>query len=274
MYAIIDYGVKIMFTIETREKILNDVVDYAYSLQEVVAVLVIGSGAIGFKDNLSDIDLSIIVSQSLDEVMDCVKKYIESNFTLLISLEDKEKRHMQVFFTDEMLELDVGYQRQAEAQVTKPAWIVMKDKTDTLESILAQQWNKKIIEKEKIKDSLCKKQKDVLDEFVWHYLYIAIKSIKRNEVFRAIKEMEHARNLLIETLCMHYGIASDRRFKGVDDLPLDVKEKLVMTYPVEMNQTALNKALKNLIMFVYEVSDTIYLPFDAINKYYVDVNQK
>jgi len=55
---------------------------------------------------------------------------------------------------------------------------------------------------------------------------------------------------------------------------LDVKEKLVMTYPVEMNQTALNKALKNLIMFVYEVSDTIYLPFDAINKYYVDVNQK
>ena len=274
MYAIIDYGVKIMFTIETREKILNDVVDYAYSLQEVVAVLVIGSGAIGFKDNLSDIDLSIIVSQSLDEVMDRVKKYIESNFTLLISLEDKEKRHMQVFFTDEMLEIDVGYQRQAEAQVTKPAWIVMKDKTDTLESILAQQWNKKIIEKEKTKDSLCKKQKDVLDEFVWHYLYIAIKSIKRNEVFRAIKEMEHARNLLIETLCMHYGIASDRRFKGVDDLPLDVKEKLVMTYPVEMNQTALNKALKNLIMFVYEVSDTIYLPFDAINKYYVDVNQK
>jgi len=274
MYAIIDYGVKIMFTIETREKILNDVVDYAYSLQEVVAVLVIGSGAIGFKDNLSDIDLSIIVRQSLDEVMDCVKKYIESNFTLLISLEDKEKRHMQVFFTDEMLELDVGYQRQAEAQVTKPAWIVMKDKTDTLESILAQQWNKKIIEKEKTKDSLCKKQKDVLDEFVWHYLYIAIKSIKRNEVFRAIKEMEHARNLLIETLCMHYGIDSDRRFKGVDDLPLDVKEKLVMTYPVEMNHTALHKAVKNLIAFVYEVSDTVYLPFDAINNYYVDVNQK
>jgi len=263
-----------MFTIETREKILKDIVDYAYSLHEVVAVLVIGSGAIGFKDNLSDIDVSIIVSQSLDEVMEHVKKYIESNFTLLISLEDREKRHIQVFFTDEMLELDVGYQRQAEAQVTKPAWKVMKDKTDTLESVLAQQWNKKITEKEKIKDSLCKKQNDVLDEFVWHYLYIAIKSIKRNEVFRAIKEMEHARNLLIETLCMHYGIASDRRFKGVDDLPLDVKEKLVMTYPVEMNQTALNKALKNLIMFVYEVSDTIYLPFDAINKYYVDVNQK
>jgi predicted nucleotidyltransferase len=66
----------VWFSPEEREEILNRILDALRADERIAGALIVGSGAVGFDDDYSDIDLSVVVAEE-DNVHPVFCKYRE-----------------------------------------------------------------------------------------------------------------------------------------------------------------------------------------------------
>jgi len=88
--------------------------DYIISITEnhehIVALVAVGSGSYGFYDELSDLDF--VIALDSDENMEIVMEYVRSQLYKCLDFIYYKKipqRRLQVFLTDNFLEIDIGY---------------------------------------------------------------------------------------------------------------------------------------------------------------------
>ncbi|MDT8717668.1 hypothetical protein IAI10_13430 [Clostridium sp. 19966] len=268
-----------LFTPSKRNEVKNAIIDEAKKTEGIIAIILVGSGAIGFTDEVSDLDFSIVVDSSypIKEVMKKVKEYICSKWKLLDNMEN-EKRGLQVYMLDNYLEVDIGYMTFEKISAVRERWLVVYDTSNKVDDIMKQSW-------EVNKNNHGKKETVNLQqvyseaaEDIWHFLMHAIVAIKRENYWRAIGEMDVARNNLIELLGYKYSLET-KRFRNVDRFPEEIKAVLWKTIPKDFRLEAFKISIYSLIDAIYDEiedffkgsSSKIKVTREDVKEYYYDV---
>lgn len=262
-----------LFTLQERDTVKNIIIEELKKINGIMAIILVGSGAVGFTDYISDIDFSIVIDNeyNINAIMKRVNEFICTKWKLINALE-MQKRGLQVYILDNYLEIDIGYVTFQKVSAVRERWLVVYDTTNKIDSIMKQTW-------ETNKNNHGKKQSIDIDqaysnatENIWHFLMHAIVGIKRENYWRAMGEMNIARNTLIELLGYKYSLET-KRFKDVDMFPNDAKNTLQKTIPIGFNLMAFKHSIYALIDAIYDELESFYRKGNEIKVTRKDVKE-
>ena len=237
-----------LFSIADRKNVMDYIISFTEQNEHIVALVAVGSGSYGFYDELSDLDFVIAIDS--DENMEIVMEYVRSQLNKrlnFIYFRQIPQKRLQVYLTDNYLEIDIGYGAYTSAAAFRKHWKVLFDKSGTVDKAMRASWEKK--EMASKTDEFYKKLADCSDS-VWHNLMLSAVAIKRKHYWRAYAELDLARKWLIELLCCRYFLDADRN-REVDKLPEAELAILRKTLVSNLTQEALWCSLDALTYAVY-----------------------
>jgi len=235
-----------IFNIADRKNIMDYIISFAEQSEHIMALVAVGSGSFGYIDELSDLDM--VVAIDCDENMETVMEYVAARLNQrldFIYFKQMPQRRLQVYIGDNFLEIDIGYSVYASAAATQKNWKVLFDKTGTMDEILQKSWEK--YESEQKADN---RRLVECSDMAWHYFMHAAVAIKRGHYWRAIAELEIARNLYIGLLGLRYSLIT-KRGRDVDKLPEIELNILKKTFVSSFAPDALWNNLTALVDAVY-----------------------
>lgn len=119
-------------TVDPRKDLIDAVQAVMASDPRIDGLVVIGSGAVGFRDDLSDVDLIAAVAPGLDPVAvgDDLSRSLRSSLPLYryIQTPPARARGIHVFLLEGHLELDLSFVSIAELRATADRWRVVFDR--------------------------------------------------------------------------------------------------------------------------------------------------
>lgn len=218
-----------VFTEADRKSVLEYIISFAKQNEHIIALVAVGSGAVGYVDQFSDIDL--VVALDKDENMDAVMGYVTAQLRKrlrFIYFKQMPQSRLQVFLSDNYLEIDIGYGAYTRAAAHRERWKVLFDKSGTVDAAMRDYWNKNKLDP---KTDEHDRKLRVCANAVWSHLMHAAVAIKRMQFWRAFAELECARNLYIPLLGCQYSLDMERG-RDLDKLPeieLNVLKKTLVT---------------------------------------------
>ena len=238
-----------VFSVQDRQDAFEYVLSAARECGRIIALVQVGSGATGYRDDRSDLDFVIALDSngSMPEVMDFMHRKITGKYDVLFFKQD-EPRHLQCYVLSNLLEIDIGYGGYENAAAWKPAFKVLYDRSGTVEE-------KMIRSREWMDDHIYgdKQKKDIASacETVWVRLMHAAVAIHRGNFFRAVGELEYVRKLYIDLLGDRCRLESNLN-REIDKLPEQEKEAIRSTFVTGENQADLWTSILNLTKLVYQ----------------------
>lgn len=236
-----------MFTIDKREIIKNELVDYLSRFDMIQAICLVGSNATGRADMYSDLDFTVIVNE------DCVKKIWEEFYNVLhnekifrkFKVDFGGNEYLVGMFLDNALELDIGFTTLNNFEIKnlikpnlKYQALYEKDGFKTPVIVNKASYNgQNILEK--------------ANTDIWYNFKNAMFALKRNRLFRCLNEIEESRNYIIQIIASLSNLES-KHFKQIDDLSEEYKTMIKQTYPSEITYNELKNGLLNVMNLFYE----------------------
>ena len=259
-----------IFSVQDRQDAFEYVLLAAKECGRIIALVQVGSGAVGYRDERSDLDFVIALDsdESMPEVMDFMHRKVAEKYDILFFKQD-EPRHLQCYVLSDLLEIDIGYGGYENAAAWKPAFKVLYDRSGTVEEkmIRSREWMDDHIYSDKQKKDIA-----TACEAVWIRLMHAAVAIHRGNLFRAIGELEYVRKLYIDLLGDRYRLESGLN-REIDRLPENEKEAIRSTFVAGENPTDLWRSLLNLTKLVYKELDGQSVPVtqEMLVEYYKDL---
>ena len=256
-----------VFSVQDRQAVFEFIRSIAAECDRIVALVQVGSGANGFRDEHSDLDfvVALDLGESMPEVMEYMHREISAKYELAFFTQD-ESRHLQNYILSDLLEIDIGYGGYELAAALKPAFKVLFDHSGIVEEKMVQsrEWMDDSIYSDKQKKDI-EKARNV----VWFFLMHAAVAIHRGNCFRAVGEMEAARALYIDLIGDRYRLESSRN-REIDRLPETERAAVRSTYAVGESPSELWTALLNLTELVYKELDGVDVPVtqEMLRDYY------
>lgn len=238
-----------VFSTTDRKNIMDYIVSFTEKNEHITALIAVGSGSFGYIDELSDLDMVVAVDS--DENMETVMEYVTLRLNErlnFIYFKQISQRKLQVYLSDNYLEIDIGYGAYADAAASRKNWKVLFDKSGTVDQAMSSSWERH--EKATKTDEHNRKLAECSD-VIWHHLMHTAVAIKREQYWRAVIELEHARNLFIGLLCCRYSLDTGNRGRDVDKLPEAELTILKKTLVSNFMQDALWFNLTTLTNAVY-----------------------
>lgn len=187
--------------------------------------MLVGSGAIGFDDVYSDIDLSVVVAAEDDlaavfrewrgrmekvlPVIHCVKVTYGPN------------NYLYAFLLDGFLELDVGFLCLANLSAKRERWKIAFDRSGKIEAIMQSSFEKR-------------PQPDIRATYlsrinsIWHYIIHVVAALKRRQPWKALHYFEDIRNRTVEFAGLRRGLET-KHFRQVYQMPDEFLAELQQT---------------------------------------------
>ena len=242
-----------MYTVQDRSELLNELVEKAKNIKEVQGFILVGSGAKGFRDEYSDLDVLVVVEESVDveKVHDNLLKFMEKNYKILKSKIYKHEEDIFVtcFFLDNYLELDLGVWSYNKLKATKPHWRILFDNKDNI--------------KEKLQQSLKKHDTPEANEianysltYIWQFIQGTVVELKRSNLIKAIKNLDVFRDDIIKILCVKNGIYYDYD-KNINSINSEFVQRLKETYEIAMTVEIVSKRFTEVVELYFEVIESI-----------------
>ena len=244
-----------LFTPTDREIIKSDLINLLSATPEIIAVILLGSAVTGYTDELSDIDIMSVVSDDTDiiSVMNTVCAEIKARYNVLCFAQLNERR-LQVCLLDNYLELNFSY-RTIETLEAAACWQVLTDETGSVDSIMRSTYVK-FNETDRVNTNNTYQSKLIeYSEQIWHFLFHAAAAINRERFWKVVKELDYARNIIIELKGLRYSLSMHRN-SDVDKIPTDELVLLQKTLPSVLTKEALTDNLKHLITAAYDELET------------------
>ncbi len=120
-----------MYTSADRETLLADLVAFSKKRPDVLSFILVGSGARGFTDQYSDLDVLLVAKEKEDvaAVQEACAGFLNEHYSILKQKVYHHRKDIIVscFFLDHYLELDLGVWSMAQLRATKPDWKVFFD---------------------------------------------------------------------------------------------------------------------------------------------------
>ena len=259
-----------IFSVQDRQDAFEYVLSAAGECGRIIALVQVGSGATGYRDDRSDLDFVIALDsdESMREVMDSMHRKITEKYDVLFFKQD-EPRHLQCYVLSDLLEIDIGYGGYENAAAWKPAFKVLYDRSGTVEekTTRSREWMDDHIYGDKQK-------KDIASacEAVWVRLMHAAVAIHRGNLFRTIGELEYVRKLYIDLLGDRYRLESGLN-REIDRLPENEKEAIRSTFVTGEDPASLWTSLLNLTKLVYQElkGQSVPVTQEMLVEYYKDL---
>lgn len=256
-----------IFNVKERQDTFDYILSIVRGCSKIVSLVQVGSGAIGYHDEYSDIDLVIALDSddSMSDVMRYMHQKISEKYEL-VYFTQAENRNLQVFLLSNLLEIDIGYGGYEYAAAIKPTFKVIFDKSGVVEEkmIQSREWmdNKLFGEKQK-------KDIELTCDSVWTYLMHAAVAINRGCYLRAIGEIEYVRKLYIELLGDRYRLESNLN-REIDRLPEIEKAAIMRTFVTGKNSNELWESLITLTDMIYKELEgfDVSVTHEMLNAYY------
>ena len=240
------------FTEQDRSDILEQLIIYLKSRDEVLSVILVGSGADGFRDRLSDIDLTIVIDSKtdIDTFISEYQSCISNRFNIMIN-HRVPGRPLAITVLDNFLEIDMSAVYLDDLFAVRNIWRVLFDKTEQAEIIMEKTSKSRLsVDHSGLMDNEFK----AAEWGFWHYIIYAATSIRRNDLWRAHWEMGYVRDMIIQLLGLKYGLETKRN-RDVKLFPAEALERLQKTIPQEFTTLGFAVALKDLTDLIYDIFD-------------------
>ncbi len=259
-----------IFSVQDRQEVYDYILSVTRACSSIVALVQVGSGAEGFRDEHSDLDFVIALdsNDSMLKVMDYMSGELSGKYEIAFSTRN-ESRHLQSFILSNMLEIDLGYGGYEHAAAMKPAFKVLYDHSGIVEEkmIRSREWMD-----DRIYGDKQKKDIETACQSVWIRLMHAAVAIHRGNTFRAMGELEYVRKLYVDLLGDRYRLESGLN-REIDRLPEEEKALIRSTFVTGESPEALWTSLLNLTRLVYQELEGCHLPVtqNMMYDYYSDL---
>lgn len=259
-----------IFNAENRQEVFDYILSVARECSKIVSLIQVGSGAVGYHDDYSDLDYIVALdsNESMPDVMEYIYQKISEKYDLAYFTQVKTKP-LQVFLLTNFLEIDIGYGGYEHAAALKPAFKVIYDNTGVVEEkmIRSREWMDESIfgDKQKIDTELACNS-------VWARLMHAAVAIHRGNYFRAVGELEYVRNLYVDLLGDRYRLETALN-RETDRFPEKDKAEILSTFVTELSPYELWNSLVKLTDMIYkELKDcNIPVTYEMLNAYYENI---
>lgn len=236
-------GVEMKYSIEERKHIFECLVEFFKSCNNVISVIQIGSGAIGYKDEFSDLDFAIVVDNSdIIEIFNSTSNFLNSNFSI-IKCDNMKERKLQLFLLDNYLEIDIGYYTFEEIYARRKNFKVIYDKSNKVEEKMIATWNDM---KEKNKGTTdVVNMNDIIrdiDNDLWYSFMHSIIAFKRNDIFRCYYELQVLKDFTIDLIAKRNNVDS-KRYRQLKELSENDKEFTMKLFKYPINSIELKEYL-------------------------------
>jgi len=257
-----------LFTIAGRKEMKNFFLQLAQYNDDILSVILVGSGSVGFTDELSDLDFCVVINndENLEKTMNYIQDGIRKH-SPIIAFQQMLHRGLQVYILDNYLEIDIGYVTIDRVYARRGRWNVLFDRVGTVNNDMEKSW------KQNLNDNRGKTFSVNIDEAlaeyageIWHPLFCATVAIRRGEFWRAIGEMDMARNILIELKGLRHSLET-KRYRDVDRFPADELVAIHKSMPTCLSSEKMTEALCHLV-------EAIYDELEAHCKKYIIIDRK
>ena len=244
-----------MYSQKARQDTLEKIVSICKSINDVEGVILVGSGGDQFPDKWADIDLSVVVypASETKSVWDILNVKFRSSFKLITLGINQygENDYISVLLLKNYLEVDVGVISLDNLEVKKDKWDILYEKQDKILKKMQQSSLKRryIDPVQYVRHSVSN---------IGHHFRTFAVAINRNQPFRAIKELEDIRNLVVETWALQEGKVA-KHFRDIDEADLGFRQKLVSTYPISFELDDLTTAFTNTFILFFKLAEEIDL---------------
>ena len=207
-----------MYTEQEREEIYNYIVDKLKQREEVLSIIQIGSGAVGYRDKYSDLDFAVVVDDgNINDIFNKTKNDIQEKYNIYI-LDDMYERNLQVYLLDNYLEIDIGYYTLDNIYAKRENFKVVYDKTNKVENIMNKSWEE-LKEKNRGTSYEVDMSKVItfIDNELWYNVFHSIVAYKRNNKYRCYYELEQIKSYVIDLLAKRNNKES-KRYRSLNEL--------------------------------------------------------
>lgn len=259
-----------IFTTQDRQKAWEYILSVSKACGKIVSLVQVGSGAVGYQDERSDLDFVIALDSgdSITEVMEYMHQKIMDQYDLAFFAQS-EPRHLQCFVLSNLLEIDLGYGSYEHAAAWKPAFKVLFDNSGVVEEKMIQSraWMDDRIYGDKYKKDI-----EAAQNSAWSHLMHAAAAIHRGNSFRALGELESVRRMYIDLVGDRYKLESALNH-DIDKLPEEEKESIGRTFPAGANAEDLWTSLLHLTKLLYKELEGHCMPItqEMLLEYYKDL---
>ena len=264
-----------MFSVDEREEVLNCLVDNLSALDELTGLIIVGNGALGFRDKYSDIDIALVYNESysMENVFDLVINTVSREYKVATVL-NQLGRNLQVILLDNYLEIDIGYYTKESITARRKSYKVVFDKSGTLEEKMNRSW-------EENSSSFMGTTSNVdiqtelyrADANLWYNLIHTVNSFLRDEKYRCYFELEELRRNLISLMGKRLSLET-KRYRDVHSFgETDIKTiETLFVYPKTNEE--LKFLMSNMVNLFYKEFNywghTPRLESDFLQKYVFD----
>ncbi|MCE5236978.1 nucleotidyltransferase domain-containing protein [bacterium] len=229
-----------IFTPQYRQHVLEVLLAELEQDRRIAAAIVVGSGATGFADEHSDIDLAAVVADGVpvSEAWGDWRRRIRELLPVWACSEVVygPESTLLVLMLEGYLEVDLGFVSTEEVAARRPRWKVAFDRTGRVDALMRES----LREVEPVDPSAFLSRR--LDG-IWHYVLRAAVALQRGQRWSAIHELDVIRTRAIELACLRSGLDS-RHFRAVNELPEETLAALESTLPAGTSPDGLGRALR------------------------------
>jgi len=239
-----------VFTPEYRQQVLDLLLAHLEYDRHLAGAIIVGSGAQGFSDEHSDIDIVIVVATEADRAA----AWQRSRPLLLGLLEPWDVTEIPstyglVLLLPGYLEVDLGFTLIDELAAQWPRWRVAFDRTHRLETIMQTSWQARPVF---TPDQLLADRLDC----VWHRIIRCVVALKRGQPWWAMRELDILRSRAIELCCLRAGLETDG-LRAAGSLPAEVQQALARTLPADPGPASVARALRAAVTLFFEAAQEL-----------------
>ena len=240
-----------LYSAAYRSRVLDELTTALMEDGRIAGAVLVGSGAAGFKDRYSDIDLAVLVGDEakVDEVYADWWRRIHALFPIVDAFKE-QPRHLYGFLLDRFLELDVGFQGEAGLYERKPKWRILFDRRGVIPSLMKPRGKPAV-------DQAAAHEKRMQDS--WYYVLHCVNSIQRGQPLRASFFIATLRNeaALMAGLSRGLRTGVDSYFEDADLLPEEVRRRIGEAFPRSLDPAELLRALKATVDVYYGEAENL-----------------
>jgi hypothetical protein len=215
--------------------------------------VLVGSGAVGFQDEYSDIDLSVVVGSRGN--IEAVFQEWGEKFRQELPLAGHFKTRYAAdnllwgFFLDNYLEIDIGFLCPDNLVARSERWEVVFDRSGKVDDILRTTWERR---------PAIDVRSAYLENFngVWHYITHVAICTRRGQFLRALHYLDELRDDTVEIAGLRLGLQT-RNYRDVDCFPATLRRKLGQTFVGRPGRAEIMRALKVATVLFYEEAEKL-----------------
>ena len=236
-----------MYTEDERTRYFQEITTQLKAISDIVGIVQIGSGTIGYTDEYSDIDLMVATNENILEAKSAILSILNKMEAFFIK-EGKfsEKIFLLIPFFKNGLEMNISILPLDLINIKSPLWKIIFDQNGDVTKKMTEENNKFVAQKQPYMKSY-----DIDFEFAYHLRKLNIELLRGNYIY-ALKMLDILRDITLNLKILNEN-KKLHQFKAYHTLEKEFINEIEKSYPKSLDK-----------MEVLRAADTITKLFKSV----------